>query len=89
MCLAIPGKVTRWIERDSLLAVADVEFGCVTRRCHMACVPQAQEGDYVVVHAGVAIAILDAQEAARAIAELASLPDEVEWPAAMQEEPPS
>jgi len=80
MCLAIPGKVVRWIDTDPLLAVAEVEFGGVTRRCHMACVPEARLGDYVVVHAGVAIAQLDADEAARVLAELASLPEEVEWP---------
>jgi hydrogenase expression/formation protein HypC len=81
MCLAIPGKVVRWIERDPLLAVADIEFGGVVRPCHMACVPSAQVGDYVVVHAGVAIALVDADEAARTLAELTCLPDESEWPA--------
>ncbi len=79
MCLAIPGKVVRWIDSDPLLGVAEVEFGGVTRRCLMACVPEASEGDYVVVHAGVAIAIVDAEEAARVLAELASLPEKVEW----------
>jgi hydrogenase expression/formation protein HypC len=80
MCLAIPGKVTRWIDKDPLLATADVEFGGVIRTCHMACVPQASVGDYVVVHAGVAIAILDAEQAAQALAELASLAELNEWP---------
>ena len=65
MCLAIPGKVVRWIDTDPLLAVAEVEFGGVVRPCHMACVSEARVGDYVVVHAGVAIARLDAQEALR------------------------
>ncbi len=82
MCLAIPGKVVRWIDHDPLTALADVEFGGVTRPCHMACVPEAHLGDYVVVHAGVAIARLDADEAVRVLAELASLPDETDWPAA-------
>jgi hydrogenase expression/formation protein HypC len=86
MCLAIPGKVVRWIERDPLLAVAEVEFGGVTRRCQMACVPEAGLGDYVVVHAGVAIAILDADAAARVLAELSSLGEEAEWPATAPEE---
>ncbi len=81
MCLAIPGKVVQWVDTDPLLAIAEVEFGGVTRRCHMACVPEAAPGDYVVVHAGVAIAILDADEALRVLEELASLPDEIEWPA--------
>lgn len=80
MCLAIPGKVVRWIDTDPLLASAVVEFGGVTRTCHMACVPEAEVGDYVVVHAGVAIARVNADEAARTLAELASLSEEVEWP---------
>jgi hydrogenase expression/formation protein HypC len=86
MCLAIPGKVVRWINHDPLLALAEVEFGGVTRRCHMACAPQASVGDYVVVHAGVAIAQIDAAEAERVMAELASLPDEPEWPSSQREE---
>jgi hydrogenase expression/formation protein HypC len=79
MCLAIPGKVLRWIDTDPILATADVEFGGVVRTCHMACVPQAIVGDYVVVHAGVAIAILDAEQAALALAELASLAELNDW----------
>ena len=82
MCLAIPGRVVRWIDTDPLLAVAEVEFGGVTRRCHMACVLEARVGDYVVVHAGVAIAQLDADAAAQSLADLASLPEEAEWPVA-------
>jgi hydrogenase expression/formation protein HypC len=86
MCLAIPGKVVRWLVEDPLLALAEVEFAGVTRRCHMACVTEARIGDFVVVHAGVAIARLDADEAARVLAELASLPDVDEWAAADREE---
>ena len=85
MCLAIPGKVVRWIDEDPLLALAEVEFGGVARPCHMACVPEARVGDYVVVHAGVAIAVLDEVEAGRVFAELASLPCEVEWTTAVDE----
>ena len=86
MCLAIPGKVVCWLDDDPLLAAADVEFGGVTRRCHMACVREARVGDYVVVHAGVAIARIDAAEAQRVLAELASLPDEAEWPPDQRDE---
>ena len=82
MCLAIPGKLVRWIDRDPLMALAEVEFAGIVRRCHLACVPEARVGDYVIVHAGVAIALLDADEARRALAELGSLPsDEGDWPA--------
>lgn len=77
MCLGIPGKVVRWIERDPLFATADVEFGGIRRVCHMACALEAQEGDYVIVHAGVAITRIHAAEAERLLSELASLDSEV------------
>jgi hydrogenase expression/formation protein HypC len=73
MCLGIPGKVTRWVERDPLLAAAEIEFGGVRRVCQMACVPEASEGDFVVVHAGVAISRIDPLEAERTLADLARL----------------
>jgi hydrogenase expression/formation protein HypC len=71
----------RWVETDPLMALAEVAFGGLTRQCHMACVPEARVGDYVVVHAGVAISVVDADAAAQALAELASLPGEADWPA--------
>lgn len=80
MCLGIPGKVVRWINRDSILAQAEIEFAGVRRICQMACVADAAEGDYVIVHAGVAITRVDRGEAERTLADLASLGDDVEWP---------
>ncbi len=74
MCLAIPGKVIRWLDRDPICALAEIEFGGVTRPCHMACVPHAIPGDYVIVHAGVAISLVDAAAAEQALAEFACLP---------------
>lgn len=53
-----------WIDRDSLLAAADIDFGGTRKRINMACVPEAQVGDYVLVHAGIALTVID-QEAAR------------------------
>lgn len=76
MCLGIPGKIVRWVERDGPFATAEVEFGGVCRKCQMAFVTEASEGDYVIVHAGVAISSIDSEEAIRALAELASLSDE-------------
>lgn len=73
MCLAIPGRVVRWIDRDPLFARAEVEFGGVRRICHMACVADASEGEFVVVHAGVAISRIDEAQARRTLSELASL----------------
>jgi hydrogenase expression/formation protein HypC len=82
MCLGIPGKVVRWVERDPLLAAAEVEFGGVRRVCQMACVPEAVEGDFVVVHAGVAISRIDPLEAERTLADLSRLGEDrpEDWP---------
>lgn len=65
MCLGVPGRVARWLDRDPLMATAEIDFGGITKRCQMACVPEAREGDYVLVHAGVALTTLDHQEAER------------------------
>ena len=73
MCLAIPGRVVEWIDRDPTFAQAEVEFDGVRRKCCMACVPEAREGDYVIVHAGVAISRVDEAEAQRTLADLARL----------------
>lgn len=78
MCLAIPGKVVRWLDRDETLARAEVEFGAIRKVCHMACVLDAAEGDYVLVHAGVAITRIDTAAAEQTLRDLArlDLPDE-------------
>lgn len=73
MCLGVPGLIVRWIDRDPLLARAEVEFNGLRRICHMACVPEASAGDYVIVHAGVAITCVDEAEARRILNELAQL----------------
>lgn len=73
MCLAIPGRVVRWLERDTPFPQAEVEFDGIRRMCHMACVTDVEEGDYVVVHAGVAISRVDAEQAQRTLADFARL----------------
>ncbi len=67
MCLGVPGRVVRWLDRSPLLAMAEIEFSGVTKPCQMACVPSAEAGDYVLVHAGVAITIIDPQAAAETL----------------------
>jgi hydrogenase expression/formation protein HypC len=79
MCLAVPGKVVRWLDRDLLMARAEIEFDGVRRDCHMACVPHADEGDYVLVHAGVAISRIDPDEAQRVLDELAHFAEDDAW----------
>jgi hydrogenase expression/formation protein HypC len=70
MCLGIPGEVVRWLEKDPILARAEIRFGDLSRVCHMACVPDAQVGDFVVIHAGIAISKIDPIEARRVFEEL-------------------
>ena len=66
MCLAVPGKVVAKEERDGLL-LGRVDFGGVMREVQLDFVPEAQVGDYVIVHVGFALSRLDAQEAERTL----------------------
>ncbi len=80
MCLAVPGKVVRWLDREPLFARAEIEFEGVRRVCHMACVPEAEIGEFVIVHAGVAISRVDADEAQHILDELRNLSESDEEP---------
>jgi len=64
MCLAIPGQILEPTEIDGL-RVGRVQFGGVTRDAYLDYVPEAQPGDYVIVHVGFAISKVDAEEARR------------------------
>lgn len=70
MCLAVPGRLVQWLDRDPLMARGWVEFEGVRRECHLACVPEASIGDYVLVHVGVALGIVDAQQAEQTLRDL-------------------
>lgn len=63
MCLGIPGRVLS-IGEDAL-RTSRVGFGDVIKAVSLAYVPEAEVGDYVIVHVGVAISRLDAAEAER------------------------
>lgn len=63
MCLGVPGQVLS-LEPDPLgLTMGRVSFGGVVKRVCLAYVPEAQLGDYVIVHAGFALSKVDEQEA--------------------------
>jgi len=62
MCLGIPGQITE-ISNDEVMRVGKVDFGGVAREVSLAFVPDAECGDYVIVHAGFAISRLDEEEA--------------------------
>jgi len=63
MCLAVPGKVIEILGDDPLLRSARVSFGGVIKLISLTCVPDAVIGDFVLVHVGVAISVVDAKEA--------------------------
>ena len=83
MCLGIPGKVVAWTVQDPLFGKAMVEFAGIRRECFMACVPEAEVGSYVIVHAGIAICRINESEALRTLRDLATVEKiqaENEWP---------
>ncbi|OPX20030.1 MAG: hydrogenase assembly protein HupF [Desulfobacca sp. 4484_104] len=59
MCLAIPGEILSIQGEEPLTRTARVSFGGLVQEVSLACVPQAQVGDYVLVHVGFALNILD------------------------------
>ena len=64
MCLAIPGKIKSIeMQYDGTVRMAQVLFGGITKEATLEMVPHAQEGDYVLVHVGVAISVVDEKEA--------------------------
>lgn len=65
MCLAIPGKILSVHEADPLFRTGNVSFGGIIKEVNLACLPEAQVGDHVIVHVGVAISKLDEAEASR------------------------
>jgi hydrogenase expression/formation protein HypC len=75
MCLAVPGRLVERLADDDGLANGVVEFAGLRRQICLACVPEAVVGEYVIVHAGVAISRLDAAEAERLLAMLHEMSD--------------
>ena len=81
MCLAVPGKLVS-ITGEGELRAGDVSFGGVVKQVNLAYVPEAAIGDYVLVHVGFAISVVNEAEAARTleyleqIGELAELESE-------------
>lgn len=64
MCLSIPGKLTSIsAQLDDTFRIGKVSFGGIQREVNLSMVPEAQIGDYVLVHVGVAIGIMDEAEA--------------------------
>ena len=80
MCLAVPGQILSVEEREGS-RLAQVRFGGVVRETVLDLVPEAEVGDYVMVHVGFAISRVDADEAEHTL----SLLREIEL---LQDDPP-
>ena len=73
MCLALPGQVLDVVDPGGLFARGRVDFGGVIREVALICTPDVGVGEWVLVHAGMAIAALDADAAASSRADLTRL----------------
>ena len=67
MCLGVPGQVVTIVENPLGMTMGKVDFSGITKEVCMAYVPEVEVGDYVVVHVGFAIAIVDEEEARRTL----------------------
>lgn len=66
MCLAVPGKILA-ASGEGAFRMGSVSFGGIVKQVSLAYVPEATMGDYVIVHVGFAISVLDEQEALRTL----------------------
>lgn len=63
MCLSIPAEIISLGTEAPLFRTGRVSFGGVVKEISLAYVPEAQVGDYVLVHVGFALSIIDAEKA--------------------------
>jgi hydrogenase expression/formation protein HypC len=73
MCLAVPGKLLEITGDDPCFRTGRVSFGGVIKKVSLACVPEARIDDYLLVHVGMALGVVDQQEAAETFAYLAAM----------------
>lgn len=75
MCLAIPGRIIAVYGDEPFNRTAKVNFGGIIKEVCLAYVPEAQVGEYVIVHVGFAISKVDEHEAGRVFEYLREMED--------------
>ncbi|MDX5427266.1 MAG: HypC/HybG/HupF family hydrogenase formation chaperone [Bacteroidota bacterium] len=84
MCLAVPGKLTQLtVDGDPLFRMGLVSFGGVMKEVNLSMLPEARIGDYLMVHVGVALSIVDEEEARTTVdylRKMGEFPEELEKP---------
>jgi len=63
MCLAVPGEILSIDESNPVIRNARVNFGGVVKEVSLAMTPEATVGQYVLIHAGLALGVIDEEEA--------------------------
>ena len=84
MCLAIPGKVTE-LHASTGFRMGRIDFGGISREVCLEFLPEAGIGDFVLVHVGFAMSIVDEAEAARIFKDLEDMDELAELGAAVLE----
>lgn len=72
MCLAVPGRIIS-IQGDDVLRSGRVNFGGIVKEVNLSYVPEAVVGNYVVVHVGFALSVVDEAEAEQVFAYLRTM----------------
>ena len=79
MCLAIPGKLEKITSAaDDTFRTGSVSFDGIIKEVNLALVPEAKAGDYVLVHVGAAISVIDEDEAKRTMDTLKLMGEDLE-----------
>jgi hydrogenase expression/formation protein HypC len=73
MCLAVPGKIVSIEGQDPILRAGRVNFGGIVKEVSLCYVPEAMVGDYVLVHVGFALTIVNEKEACQVFEYLKSM----------------
>jgi hydrogenase expression/formation protein HypC len=81
MCLAVPGRVVEIVDNDNAaFRTGKVDFSGIRKDVNLAYTPEAEIGQYVLVHVGFAISVIDEEEAQRVfryLEELGALQEEL------------
>jgi len=73
MCLAVPGKIVSIEGQDEIMRAGRVNFGGIVKEVNLSYVPEAKVNDYVIVHVGFALSIVDEKEALQVFEYLKSM----------------
>lgn len=74
MCLGVPGKITKIYPKENM-KMCEIDFGGVTREACLDFIPEAEVGDYVIIHVGFAITLLSEEEAMETLELLREISD--------------